>query len=111
MAMGQSGPAPVMSPANGQGGQPVSYTSMSQLNGMLGDLETTSKKTQGDLVKLRIEHWKTDGSAKRQLLGNVDSIQRNLQGALPEIIARQTALSVERAVDGTLVVEGTVYVL
>ncbi len=61
---------------------------MSQLNGMLGDLETTSKKTQADLVKLRIEHWKTDGSSKRQLLGNVDSIQRNLQGALPEIIAQ-----------------------
>lgn len=88
MAIGQSGPAPVTSPANGQGGQPVSYTSMSQLNGMLGDLETTSKKTQADLVKLRIEHWKTDGSSKRQLLGNVDSIQRNLQGALPEIIAQ-----------------------
>ena len=70
-----------------QGGQPVSYASVSQLNGLLEQLETTSKNTQADLVKLRIEHWKTDNSSKRTALTNVDSVQRNLQGALPEIIA------------------------
>jgi len=84
-AAGQSGPAP--SPSNGAQGQPVSYASVTQLNGLLGQLEATSEKTQGDLVGLRIEHWKADGSYKRQALGNVDSIQRNLQGALPTIIA------------------------
>jgi chromosome segregation ATPase len=40
------------------------------------------------LGKLRIERWKTDGSYKKQALGNVDSIQRNLQGALPEMITQ-----------------------
>jgi hypothetical protein len=84
-AAGQSGPAP--SPSNGAQGQPVSYASVTQLNGLLGQLEATAEKTQGDLVGLRIEHWKADGSYKRQALGNVDSIQRNLQGALPTIIA------------------------
>jgi hypothetical protein len=84
-AAGQSGPAP--SPSNGAQGQPVSYASVTQLSGLLGQLESTSQKTQGDLVGLRIEHWKADGSYKRQALGNVDSIQRNLQGALPTIIA------------------------
>jgi len=84
-AAGQSGPAP--SPSNGAQGQPVSYASVTQLNGLLGQLEATSEKTQGDLVGLRIEHWKADGPYKRQALGNVDSIQRNLQGALPAIIA------------------------
>jgi hypothetical protein len=54
---------------------------------LLDQLDQTSKRTQADLVKLRIEHWKTDGSYKKQALGNVDSIQRNLQGALPEMIA------------------------
>jgi hypothetical protein len=39
-------------------------------------------------VRLRIERWKADGSYKKQALGNVDSIQRNLQGALPEIITQ-----------------------
>lgn len=66
----------------------VSYASMSQVNGLLSQLEASSKATQDDLTKLRIEKWKTDGSSKKQALGNVDSIQRNLQSALPEIVAQ-----------------------
>jgi hypothetical protein len=76
---------------DGQGGQPVSYASVTQLNGMLAQLEAASKRTQADLVKLRIERWKTDGSYKKQALGNVDSIQRNLQDALPEMISQLRA--------------------
>ncbi len=69
-------------------GTPVSYASLTQLNGMLAQLEAASKNTQDDLVKLRIEHWKADGATKKQALTNVDSIQRNLQSALPEIISQ-----------------------
>lgn len=87
-ALGQSGPPPAAASNNNGQGQPVSYASVTQLNVLLGQLEATSQKTQGDLVKLRIEHWKADTSYKRQALGNVDSIQRNLQGALPEIIGQ-----------------------
>jgi hypothetical protein len=36
---------------------------------------------------LRIEKWKTDSGSKQQAQGNVESIQRNLHSALPEIIA------------------------
>jgi len=72
--------------AEGQG--IVSYASVSQVNGLLSQLEASSKATQADLMKLRIERWKTDGSSKKQALGNVDSIQRNLQSALAEIIAQ-----------------------
>jgi len=86
-AQGQSGPAPAVS----QGTEPVSYASVTQLNGLLAQLEATSKNTQADLVKLRIEHWKTDTASKRQNLANVDSIQRNLQEALPEIIGQLRA--------------------
>ncbi len=99
-ALGQAGPVAAAPPANGQysaqgrateGAQPVSYASMTQLNGMLAQLEESSKSTQADLAKLRIERWKTDGNSKKQTLANVDSIQRNLQGALPEIIAQLRA--------------------
>jgi hypothetical protein len=98
--LGQSGPAattvgsPSITPmystqgTAAPGSGPVSYASMSQLNGMLEALEATSKTMQGDLVKLRIEHWKTDTASKKQALSNVDSIQRNLQGALPSILAQ-----------------------
>lgn len=82
----QSGPPPASS--HNPQSQPVSYASVAELNGLLGQLEATSKRTQSDLVDLRIEHWKADNAYKRQALGNVDSIQRNLQGALPEIIAQ-----------------------
>jgi hypothetical protein len=73
--------------ASGQSG-PVSYTSVTQLNGLLTQIETTSKTTQADLGKLRIDRWKTDGTYKKQLVSNVDSIQRNLQGGLPEVIGQ-----------------------
>ena len=86
-AAAQSGPAISAAPAGGQG-QPVSYASVTQLNGLLSQLEATSKDTQADLVKLRIEHWKADSGYKKQALGNVDSIQRNLQGALPEMLTQ-----------------------
>ena len=95
-ALGQSGPSATAAPA-GQSAQshpsiqsvePVSYASVSQLNGLLSQLEATAKNTQADLSKLRIERWKTDGATKKQALSNVDSIQRNLQGALPEIIGQ-----------------------
>lgn len=97
-ALGQSGPVAAAGPASGnptnaatvpsrQGGEPVSYASVTQLNGMLSQLEASSKDTQIDLAKLRIERWKTDGATKKQALANVDSIQRNLQDALPAIIA------------------------
>jgi hypothetical protein len=85
-AWGQSGPAPTANAANMQGTQPVSYASVTQLNGLLAQLEASSKSTQADLTKLRIERWKTSGASKKETLAKVDSIQRNLQGTLPDII-------------------------
>ncbi len=70
---------------------PVSYSSVNQLNQLLSQLEQASQAAQVDLAKLRIEKWKTDGGSKRQAEGNVESIQRNLQTALPEIIAELRA--------------------
>jgi hypothetical protein len=68
-------------------GSAVSYASVTQLNGLLAQLEASSKAAQDDLAKLRVEKWKTDGSTKKQVLAHLESVQRNLQGALPEIIA------------------------
>lgn len=89
--MAQAEPSGSVAPANGGQGQPVSYASVSELNGLLAQMEATSKNTQADLAKLHIEKWKTDNSYKKQALGNVDSIQRNLQGALPQILTELRA--------------------
>lgn len=67
---------------------PVPYTSVSELNAILGPLEQASQSAQVDLNKLRIEKWKMDSNYKKQVLGNTDSVKRNLQSALPELIAQ-----------------------
>jgi multidrug efflux pump subunit AcrA (membrane-fusion protein) len=70
---------------------PVSYSSVNQLNGMLSQLEQASQAAQLDLAKLRIDKWKVDSGSKRQTQSNVESVQRNLQAALPEMIAELKA--------------------
>src|SRR5208282_2179222 len=67
---------------------PVAYASVSELNVILTQLQKTAQSMQSDLGKTRIEKWKADASTKRQTLANVESIQRNLQSALPEIVAQ-----------------------
>lgn len=67
-------------------GPPVSYSSVSQLNALLSQLEQAAQMTTVDLAKMRIERWKTDSGTKRQTQANVESVERNLQNALPEII-------------------------
>jgi hypothetical protein len=65
---------------------PISYSSASELNSLLSQLQQASQSTQADLSKTRVEKWKTDSNTKHQTQANIDSIQRNLQSAMPEII-------------------------
>jgi len=67
---------------------PVAYASITELNSILTQLQQTAKSMQSDLGKTHIEKWKTDASTKRQTLATVESIQRNLQSALPQTIAQ-----------------------
>lgn len=67
---------------------PVPYASVSELNGLLATLEQASQTTQTDLGRLRVEKWKMDSGYKKETLGNVDSVKRNLQSALPEIMTQ-----------------------
>jgi len=65
---------------------PVSVSSINELNQIIGNLEQASHSTQEDLERLRIEKWKTDSTTKKQTQADVESIQRNLQNALPGIL-------------------------
>ena len=73
------------SPAN-NAATPVSYTSISELNQMVGNLEQASQSAQDDLSHLRIEKWKTDSGTKRQTENDTQSVLRNLQNALPSMV-------------------------
>jgi hypothetical protein len=80
--------APEWASAQGVNGTPppVAYTSVNELNGILTELQQTAQSMQADLQKARIEKWKTDGATKRQTQANVESLKRNLQAALPDMI-------------------------
>lgn len=93
-ALAVAGPAPAFAqetPGASSSSAPVAYSSVSEINGILGQLKTTAAAMQTDVEKIRIEKWKTDGSNKRQTQANADSIRRNLQSALPEIMAQVSA--------------------
>ncbi len=67
---------------------PVAYASVSELNNILAQVQETAKNIDGDLAKTRIDKWKVDPATKRDAQTNVESIRRNVQSALPEIIAQ-----------------------
>lgn len=70
---------------------PVPYSSANELNSLLSQLQQASQSTQADLGKMRVEKWKTDSNTKHQSQANVESIQRNLQSAMPEMITQLQA--------------------
>jgi hypothetical protein len=69
---------------------PVAYASASEVNNILTQVKQTAQNIDGDLSKTRVERWKADSAIKREIQGNVESVRRNLQSALPDMI---TALS------------------
>jgi hypothetical protein len=74
-------------PPNSASSAPVSYSSISELNQLIGNLQSVSQTAQQDLSHLRIEKWKTDSNTKKQTQNDTESILRNLQNALPGILA------------------------
>ncbi len=80
-------PAFAQAPANSTTNAPVSYGSISELNQMIGNLQSASQSTQEDLSHLRVEKWKADVRTKHDTESKVESIQKNLQNALPGMLA------------------------
>ena len=81
------GGLPAQAPANPPNSTPVSYTSISELNQLIANLQSVSQLAQQNLSHLRIEKWKTDSNTKKQTQSDTESILRNLQNALPSILA------------------------
>jgi hypothetical protein len=71
--------APASRPAESQ---PVSP----ELNAMIADVQRVALSANGNLGKLRIDKWKTDGAQKQQMQQVVESLQRNINTAIPGLI-------------------------
>jgi hypothetical protein len=67
---------------------PVAYASASELNNILAQVRQTAQNIESDLSTTRIEKWKADSGIKRDVQGNVESVRRNLQSALPEMVTQ-----------------------
>lgn len=65
---------------------PVSYSSVTELNQLISGLQQASQSAQEDISHLRVEKWKTDSGTKKQTQSDAESILRNLQNALPAIL-------------------------
>ncbi len=63
--------------------QPVA----ADLSAMIADIQRVALSANGDLGKLRIEKWKTDGAQKQQMQQVTESLQRNINNAIPGLIS------------------------
>ena len=71
---------------SGAPSSPVSYSSVTELNQLVSNLQQASQSAQDNLSHLRIEKWKTDSATKRQTQADSQSVLRNLQDALPGML-------------------------
>ena len=78
---GGAAAAQVANPPSG----PVSYASSNEINALLGQLDSTAQNISAAISRLRISKWKVDSGTRQQEQANAESIQRNLQSALPAL--------------------------
>lgn len=53
----------------------------------LPQLQRIVENARVDLARLRVDKWKADAAVKQQTAANIESLQRNLSGALPTLVA------------------------
>jgi hypothetical protein len=58
------------------------------LSNLLTELERAALDANGALGRLRINKWKTNSDQKQQAEANVESLQRNLSYAIPELTGK-----------------------
>lgn len=76
--------------AQAPAGQPAAASQPSvspELNSVLTAVQKVAVSSNSDLGKLRIEKWKTDGAQKQQMQKVAESLQRNINNAIPGLIS------------------------
>ena len=66
--------------------QQMVATPSSNVVSTLSQLQSTIENARVDLARLRVDKWKADSSVKQQTAANVESLQRNMTGALPTLV-------------------------
>src|SRR5512133_1636382 len=84
-----SAAAQVASPAGTETQRPsqqVSTPTNASLSATLPQLLRAAENARVDLARVRVDKWKADSSVKQQTAANIESLQRNLSGALPTLV-------------------------
>ena len=68
-------------------GSPQQMATSPGLMATLPRLQSFVENARVDLARLRVDKWKTDSAVKQQVGANVESLQRNLSGALPTLVS------------------------
>jgi len=58
-----------------------------ELNAIVADIQRVALSANGDLARLHIEKWKTDTPQKQQMQSVAESLQRNINNAIPGLIS------------------------
>jgi hypothetical protein len=68
--------------------QPASATfaNIGDIQSLLGQLQANAQTASRDISMLQIDKWKADKNSKSQAQSNAESLQRNLNSALPGMI-------------------------
>jgi len=66
--------------------QQAANSTSATLSATLPQLQRAAENARVDLARLRVDKWKADSSVKQQTSANIESIQRNLSGALPTLV-------------------------
>ena len=91
LAFGMAAPAQIASPSLAsrptQAAAPA-VTPPPDVTPVLAQIESSMQRALSDLGRLRVNKWKTDSQQKQEAESNAASLQRNMQEALPGLIAQ-----------------------
>src|SRR5258708_35465540 len=80
LSAGLAAQSPASQPAASQPASP-------ELNAIIADVQRVALSANGDLGKVHIEKWKTDGEQKQQMQQEAEPLQRNINYAIPGLIS------------------------
>ncbi len=91
LAFGMAAPAQIASPnlaARPTQTAAPAVTPPPDVTPVLAQIESSVQRSLSDLGRLHVNKWKTDSQQKQQAESNTTSLQRNMQVALPGLIAQ-----------------------
>jgi hypothetical protein len=86
-----SAPRTSVAPATASAPAASSNVAIPDASGLTQQMRVSAEKANADVGRLRIDKWKADAASKQQATALADSIRRNLNYAVPDLLQRMQA--------------------